>query len=92
MNHFVYILQCADGSLYTGYTTDVIRRVKEHNGEVGSIGRTVGARYTCARRPVILMYQEVFVTKSLALKRECAIKKMSRAEKLLLIAKEKNFE
>lgn len=81
-NHHVYILRCSDGTLYTGYATDVLRRLKEHNGELNN----VAARYTRGRRPVQLLYQESFSSRSEALKREAAIKKLSREEKEQLIA------
>ena len=61
--HFVYIVQCKDHSLYTGYARDVEARIKQHN-----LGK--GAKYTKARRPVVLVYQEIYDTKSEALKRE----------------------
>lgn len=79
--HFVYIARCADGTLYTGYATDVARRISEHNGE----SATLGARYTRSRRPVVLVYHEACATRSLALKREAAIKSLKKAEKLELI-------
>lgn len=82
MNHYVYILQCADGSLYTGYTTDVTKRLREHNGE---INQKAAARYTRGRRPVVLVYSEACLTRSEALKRECAIKLLTKPEKLALI-------
>ncbi len=75
----VYILLCADNSLYTGITTDVERRLDEHNGA------SLGARYTRARQPVQLVYQESCPCRSTAAKREAAIKQLSRAEKLDLI-------
>lgn len=75
--HHVYIIACNDGSLYTGWTTDVAARVIAHNQ--GS-----GAKYTKGRGPVTLLYTETFENKSEALRREMAIKKMSRAEKLKL--------
>ena len=75
---FVYILRCADGSLYTGITTDVSRRCKQHNAGTAS-------RYTRSRLPVELAYQEAQDNRSLALKRELAIKAMSRQEKESLI-------
>lgn len=78
MGHWVYILRCYDGTLYTGYTTDLIRRLEAHQS-----GK--GAKYTRSRRPVELVYQEELTDKSGALQREAAIKKLSRAEKLLLI-------
>lgn len=76
--NYVYILQCHDGTLYTGWTTDLEARFAAHNE--GS-----GAKYTKGRRPVTLLYSETFESKSEALKREIAIKKLSRAEKLKLI-------
>ena len=75
---FVYILRCADGSLYTGITTDVNRRCQQHNAGTAS-------RYTRSRLPVSVEYHEVQATLSLALKRELAIKAMSRQKKELLI-------
>jgi len=79
MNHTVYILKCADNSLYTGYTIDIDRRVLEHNSE------KVGAKYTKARRPVELVYTEVFKDKGDAMRREIEIKKYTRTEKLKLL-------
>ena len=76
--YFVYLLRCADGTLYTGFTNDLARRLAAHNA-----GR--GAKYTRGRRPVELVYWESFSNKSSALRRECAIKRLSRAEKLSLI-------
>jgi len=78
---FVYVLKCGDDSLYTGITTDIIRRVKEHNG--GVAGK--GAKCTAARRPVQLVYSEECEDRSTASKREWAIKQLSRSQKLLLI-------
>lgn len=75
---FVYIIECADQTLYTGWTTDVERRLKAHNA-----GR--GARYTQQRSPVRLVYIEEVPDRRAALKRELQIKRMSRAEKLKLI-------
>jgi putative endonuclease len=80
--HYVYILRCADDSLYTGYATDIEKRLREHNGE---INHKAAARYTRGRRPVFLVYTEQCSTRSEALKRECAIKALTRTEKLLLI-------
>lgn len=77
---FVYILVCADGTLYTGITTDPERRVGAHNAGGAS-------KYTAARRPVELKYLESARDRSEASKRESAIKKMSRAEKIALINK-----
>jgi len=75
------MLRCADGTLYTGITTDVARRVAEHNGE----GR-LGARYTRGRRPVALAYTEPADSRAAAARREAAIKQMDRACKLALCA------
>jgi len=75
----VYVLECADGSLYTGYTTDVERRVAEHDaGE--------GAKYTRGRTPVELRHVERFDSRSAALSREHEVKSLSRAEKEQLVA------
>ena len=75
---FVYILRCADGTLYTGITKDLDRRTKQHNAGTAS-------RYTRSRCPVKLVYQEPKRSQSLALKREAAIKKLTRREKLAMI-------
>lgn len=80
MNYFVYVLECADGTLYTGITTDVSRRVTEHNTS------EKGAKYTKARRPVLLKHVEQSSSKSEAQKREYVVKHLSRAEKLALCA------
>ncbi len=77
--YYVYLVQCGDGSLYCGYTTDLERRIQAHNS-----GR--GAKYTKSRLPVVLVYHETYGEKSLALRREYAIKQLSRCEKLALIA------
>jgi len=72
---FVYIVRCKDGTLYTGTTTDVERRISEHNqGELG-------AKYTKVRRPVRLFYAEEAATRSSALQREYAIKQLSKMAK-----------
>ena len=76
----VYILRCADGSLYTGITRDIARRVKEHNSN-----GMLAARYTRARRPVELVYQEPAATRSAASKREYRIKRLSRGDKQKLV-------
>lgn len=81
MEHFVYILECNDKTLYIGYTNDLKKRVLAHNT------LKTGAKYTKARRPVKLKYFEKFETKSLALKREAVLKKMTRKEKLGMIKK-----
>ena len=75
-NYFVYILQCSDGTLYTGVTTNIIKRLRQHNGKI-----TGGAKYTRQRRPVSLRYSEKHETYILAAKRERAIKKLSREQK-----------
>ena len=77
----VYILRCKDDSLYTGITIDMERRLLEHNGD-----NRLGSRYTRARRPVTLVYQEQVASRSLAAKREAQIKQLSKADKELLIA------
>ncbi len=82
MAWFVYILSCADGTLYTGTTTDVERRVMEHNGG-GAVGK--GAKYTKARRPVRLAYHESVPNRSTAQIREAAVKKLTRQAKVQLI-------
>jgi len=76
----IYIIKCADGTLYTGITTDLERRIEEHNAGTG-------ARYTRARGPVELAWSESADTQSAALRREAEIKKMTRQQKLRLIAK-----
>lgn len=80
MGHFVYIVRCADGSLYTGYAKDVRARVAAHNA-----GR--GAKYTAGRRPVTVVWQQWFKTVGAALRREYAMKQLSRAEKEALVAR-----
>jgi putative endonuclease len=75
---YVYIISCSDNSLYTGTTTDISRRVKEHDS-----GK--GGGYTRARLPVKLVHKETCSTRSLALKREFRIKCLTRDEKLALI-------
>jgi putative endonuclease len=76
---WVYMLRCVDGSLYTGITTDVARRVAEHNGDGG-----LGARYTRSRRPVELVYVEAAAGRAAATRREAAIKRLDRVRKLAL--------
>lgn len=75
---YVYIVRCVDTSLYTGITTDVKRRVQKHN-------KGIGAKYTKMRRPVTLVYQETAKNRSAALKREWAIKHLSKQEKYVTI-------
>jgi putative endonuclease len=77
---YTYILRCADGSLYTGWTTDLEGRLRAHNS-----GK--GAKYTRSRLPVEIVYFETFETKSEAMSREWHLKRLSRAEKLALINK-----
>lgn len=74
--YFVYIIQCIDGSFYIGITTDLMRRIKEHNGIISG-----GAKYTRQKGPVALRYVEEKLSRSEALKREYALKKYSRKEK-----------
>ena len=76
--NYTYIVKCSDGTFYTGWTNDLTRRMEAHNQ--GS-----GAKYTKARRPVTLIYYETFETKEEAMKREYAIKRLSRKEKEELI-------
>ena len=80
----VYIVECADGSYYTGITTDTHRRLLEHNYSFKS------AKYTRSRRPVQLVYEETVDNRSVASKRECAIKRMKRKDKTQLIKSDKN--
>ena len=79
MSWFVYMLRCADGTLYTGSTNDVDARLHAHNF------LKTGAKYTRARRPLELVYREELDSRGLAQKREAEIKKMSKAEKLYLL-------
>jgi putative endonuclease len=79
MSYFVYILKCSDESLYTGITTNITKRLDEHNNS------EKGAKYTKNRRPVKLVYQESSENRSSASKREYAIKKLTRLKKLQLI-------
>ncbi len=78
MTAYAYIVECADGTLYSGWTNDLEKRVAAHNAGQG-------AKYTRSRRPVTLRYYEEFEDKSEALRREAALKKLSRAKKLKLI-------
>lgn len=82
-SYTVYILTCADGTLYTGVTTSMERRLREHNES------EKGAKYTHARRPVVISHTETFPDRSSAQKRESELKHMSRAQKLLLIQESK---
>ena len=78
-NWFIYIVRCSDNSLYTGITKNIEKRIDEHNN-----GKA-GAAYTRARRPVKLVYQEIFKTRSDATKREIEIKKFRKKEKELIL-------
>ena len=77
--YHLYILKCSDNTLYTGITTNLSRRVKEHNSS------KLGAKYTRGRQPVKLVYSKKFTNRSRASKKEMRIKKLSREEKLDLI-------
>jgi putative endonuclease len=78
MSWFLYVVRCQDTTLYTGITTDINRRLKEHNSKKGAF-------YTKNKLPVELVYQEAMADQSLARKREAAIKRLTRKEKLELI-------
>ena len=78
MSNYTYILKCADGTLYCGWTNDLDKRLAAHNAGTG-------AKYTRTRRPVELIYYEVFETKQEAMSREAYIKRMTRQDKLNLI-------
>lgn len=78
--NYTYIVKCKDDTLYCGWTNDLEKRIKSHNAGTG-------AKYTKARRPVELVYYEVFETKEDAMRREYAIKQLTRAEKIQLIEK-----
>ena len=79
--NYTYIVKCKDGSLYTGWTNNLEKRIRDHN-------EGKGAKYTKSRRPVMLAYYEEFQTKEEAIRREYAIKKMRRKEKEKLLEKE----
>ena len=83
--NYTYILLCADGTLYTGWTNDLGKRLKAHNAGTGS-------KYTRARRPVTLFYYEEHADRIEAMRREYAIKQLTRAEKLALAAEGNNTE
>jgi putative endonuclease len=86
MGYWVYIVKCSDGTFYTGYTNDLAKRLKVHNGEADNeSGNKAGAKYTRSRRPVILYYSEELDNKSSAMKREYQIKQLSRKQKEDLI-------
>lgn len=77
--NYAYLVHCSDGSYYAGWTNDLEKRVKAHNNGTG-------AKYTKTRRPVVLVYAEAFDTKSEAMKREAALKKLKHKEKAALAA------
>lgn len=81
MEYSVYIVECADGTYYTGIATDVQRRLLEHNGTGGK-----GARYTSARAPVSLVYEVRCESRSAALKEEFRIKRLTKGQKRTLIS------
>lgn len=83
MAWYLYMLRCADDTLYSGITTDLVRRLAEHNGGV----KGKGAKYTAARRPVALVYKKRCKDRSSAASKEAALKTLSREAKLLLIDK-----
>ena len=76
--YYAYLLQCDDNTIYAGYTNDLSQRIEAHNNGIG-------AKYTRSRLPVKLMYYEGFTSKSEALKREAALKRLSRKQKIKLI-------
>ena len=80
--NYTYILECKDGTLYTGWTNDIEKRLAAHNA-----GR--GAKYTKSRRPVELVYLEMFDTKEEAMRREYEIKRLNRQEKMKLVKMQK---
>jgi putative endonuclease len=79
----LYILECCDGSFYTGVTTDIDRRLREHQ-------KGMASRYTRTRRPIVLVYQEECGTRSQSLARECAVKSLSRPRKEELVSGRKS--
>jgi len=81
---FVYLVECADGTLYAGWTTDLEKRVKAHN-------EGKGARYTRGRRPVHLVYREPCDSRGAALRREAALRRLSRRQKLELVEQQKAY-
>ena len=82
--NYTYILRCADGTLYTGWTNDLEKRLAAHNNGTAS-------KYTRSRRPVAFLYAEVHGTKEEAMRREYEIKQLSRKEKLALAVREENL-
>ena len=83
--NYTYIVRCRDGSLYTGWTNNLEKRIGDHNS-----GK--GAKYTRSRRPVLLVYYEEFAAKEEAMRREREIKQMTRQEKILLIERQNQTE
>ena len=83
--NYTYIVRCGDGSLYTGWTNNLEKRIRDHNS-----GK--GAKYTKSRRPVLLAYYEEFATNEEAMHREWEIKQMTRHEKILLIEQQNQTE
>ncbi len=81
MKAWVYILRCSDGSLYTGWTNDIEKRLASHN-------RGTASKYTRGRRPVKMIFKEEFGTKEEAMSREAEIKSLTRSEKLLIVDKD----
>ena len=79
--YYVYIVRASDSSLYSGITTDLERRIREHNSE------KVGSKYLRSKRPVTLVYSETQVNRSAALKREAELKKLNKQAKERLVAK-----
>ena len=86
MSWYVYILRCSYDTLYSGITTDLARRVAEHNGKI----KGKGAKYTAARRPVELVFKKRCKDRSAASTKEAAIKKLPRAEKHKMLTKVKS--
>ncbi|MEI7620194.1 MAG: GIY-YIG nuclease family protein [Candidatus Falkowbacteria bacterium] len=84
--YYLYILECSDSTFYTGITTDLKRRVEEHNSS------DLGAKYTRGRRPVKLIYSQEFESRSTASKEETRIKKLSRIKKLEAIRLSKKYD
>lgn len=80
--NYTYLVRCADGTLYCGWTNHLKERIKAHNAGTG-------AKYTKGRRPVELVYYEIFATKKEAMKREAALKRLNRKEKIELIESQK---
>ncbi len=81
MMYFFYILRCSDNSLYCGITTDVDRRLKEHNSD-----NIKSAKYTRSRKPVVLVYQQKYPSIKEAMRREAEVKKWKKSKKELLVA------